>query len=142
MLFVTGIIRNACLKSTLRSGEKMLESMARHWTASSSQIAKCTLIFDDTATRITEERFDVLSARPNYATSDDALVDWATKTMEERSSIAVFTSDRALSELLTNAGVTVYKSKKWYQLASNAMPVEGGDSVDSWADKWIAKYHM
>jgi hypothetical protein len=139
MLFVTSAIRNTCLQSKLRKGESLLQSMAHAWTLATPQLDNCTLIFDDTKTRFAENRFDVISARPNYPTSDDALIDWANKaTKEEKEAICIFTSDRALSELLKAAGVTVFKSKKWFQLAAYTMPVEGAEGLDSWADKWLA----
>ena len=139
MLFVTSAIRNTCLRSKLRNGEKLLEAMARAWTNQSDQIAKCTLIFDDTTTHLSEHRFEVLSARPKYPTSDHALIEWATNAnSDDKSGICVFTSDRALTESLKNAGVSVFKSKKWYQLALTALPIEGAEQVDDWAEKWIA----
>jgi hypothetical protein len=139
MLFVTSAIRNTCLRTKLRNGEHLLESMARDWTLATPQLNRCTLIFDDTTTRVSEDRFEVISARPNYPTSDHALIEWANKaTAEEKEVICIFTSDRALGEALTTAGVTVFKSKKWFQLASNALPMKDAENVDSWAEKWIS----
>ena len=137
MLFVTNAIRVLTIKNK-EKGSQMLELMVRSWIKSSPQFDRCTLIFDNTKMQYSEDRYNVISARPNYSTSDDALVHWATTASTiEKASTAVCTSDRALTESLENAGVFVFRTMKWFKLAAKIMPLDGATSVNSWANKFV-----
>ena len=93
-----------------------------------------------------DDKMKVCSARPEYPTSDDALIDWSKKfSDEEKKETAVFTSDRALTLILQENGVQVFKSKAWFKLMRKVVDVEDAkeeDSYDEWSQKWFAQYEL
>eukprot|EP01115_Flamella_aegyptia_P013059 TRINITY_DN67659_c0_g1_i7.p1 TRINITY_DN67659_c0_g1~~TRINITY_DN67659_c0_g1_i7.p1 ORF type:complete len:333 (-),score=151.64 TRINITY_DN67659_c0_g1_i7:55-1053(-) len=144
MLFVLGALRNRVIRRNVKEAEQLFEMMAKTWQQSTPQLNKCVLIFDDTKTFREDEHFKVCSARPTFPTSDHALIQWAEDTpVTERANVAVFTSDRALTEQLEKIGVQVFKSKMWFNVAANALKLDENSnevpSLDAWADMWLAK---
>eukprot|EP01115_Flamella_aegyptia_P010441 TRINITY_DN463_c0_g1_i3.p1 TRINITY_DN463_c0_g1~~TRINITY_DN463_c0_g1_i3.p1 ORF type:complete len:341 (+),score=162.25 TRINITY_DN463_c0_g1_i3:148-1170(+) len=145
MLFVLGALRGRVLGRKMKEAEYILELMAKAWQ-STTRIEMCTLIFDDTKTNRVENGFKVCSARPTFKTSDDALIQWSQAIpVSERSKVAIFTSDRALTESLQKIGVQVFKSKMWFNAAANALRTteqpEDSINLDAWADSWLSVHY-
>ena len=86
-------------------------------------------------------KLKVCSARPDFPTSDHALIQWSQNaTSEEKPTIAVFTSDRALTEELVKAGVNVYKPKSWFTIVARAFGEKDEfPNLDDWSEKWLAQ---
>jgi len=95
------------------------------------------LVYDDTKHTYTEEKkfanqdnllFYVKSARPQFSTSDDALVDWAA-TVDKEKSLFV-TSDRGLRERLSNLGCNeLMKTKNWFELVKKTIGEKEYDAI-------------
>lgn len=159
MLFVVNALRSKVLRRNMKEAEQMLESMTKAWVDANPQLKSVTLIFDDSRVAKYSERFNVVSARPHFPSSDHALIYWAQNaSAAEKPSIAVFTSDRALKSQLESAGVQVFKSKVWFYAASNSLRCvedeektnvddtnnnnnngKNNDEIDDWATVWLAK---
>lgn len=142
MLFVLAALRSRAIKRKMPEAEIILGDMAKAWLSASPSLMKLTLIFDETDLAVEQEKMVICSARPTFATSDHALIDWAQKASpEEAASIGVFTSDRGLNAELKKCGIHVFSSKMWFKLAAKALAVESADAdnLDAWADAWIAK---
>ncbi|KAL0484190.1 lin-41 [Acrasis kona] len=73
-------------------------------------------MYDLTKTVHSSETFVRSSARPQYDTSDDALVEIASKA-ENPEKILFITSDRGLIERLKEVGAKVAKPKPWFNVA-------------------------
>jgi hypothetical protein len=141
MLFVVGALRHKAIhkSGSSASADKLLEMIAHEWIKTTS-LKQVILIFDHTGHGHDAERFRVCSARPHFQTSDDALVYWNEHiTPEEAKEVVVFTSDRELNERLQKCGVQVFKSKAWYEVAAKVLGRKEGESLDDWADRWIAE---
>jgi len=137
MLYVVSSIRALVLKRKNRAAEAALEDLARRFS-SLLNLKHCTLIFDDTKRIVTEEAFSVSSARPSFATSDDALVEMAKANTEP----AVFvTSDRELLNRLEASGkhVLLCKPKEWFLFVARTLggASSGVDSLDEWVANWM-----
>jgi len=135
MLFVLGPIRSLALKKkNFQKAEGILERIAHEFTKR-TQLEMCTLIFDDTNTNFQRDHFKVLSARPQFITSDDALVQMA---KEIKKGIFV-TSDRELIQRLEECGVTICKPKQWFQMVAKILHPEGlvNNSLDEWVKCWM-----
>jgi len=137
MLYVVSSIRALVLKRNTRAAEGALEALARSFS-SALNLKHCTLIFDDTKRLATEESFSVCSARPSFATSDDALVEMAKANTEP----AVFvTSDRELLNRLEASGkhVLLCKPKEWFFFVARTLSGAscGVDALDEWVANWM-----
>ena len=121
----------------MKNAEKILKSIARK-CSEVLQLKNCVLMFDDTKQVAQEEQFTISSARPTFATTDDAFVEIAAKLSEP----AIFvTSDKELIRRLQAAGkekVTVCKPKSWFQFLAHL--IGGMDSNEMAAiDAWYAE---
>jgi len=146
MLYITSSIRRFALSKTdYWRAELLLENLTEAFLpAMQGKIKDSVLIFDNTHTNKVKTlhagnedlTLTVKSARPQYTTSDDALVDWA-KSNGEEASVSVFvTSDRELTHRLEEAGGVVVKPKAFLQFANTLM---NGDAkeLDAWLESFV-----
>jgi hypothetical protein len=122
MLFVPKTIREATLKDR-NSGETILSDMARQF--GEIQGLSLTRVFYDSTTSIQRgDAFVVSSAKPQFATSDDALVDVANQAVGVNLDSCLFvTSDRELIMRLRKVGATVIKPNEWFKYAFTMLNV-------------------
>lgn len=142
LLFVLDALRSRVLQSRRLEAESILQHLARKWVEKNSSIARCIIIFDNTETSISEDRFSVYSARPKYNTSDEALVDCALAS-EDKKSVLVFTSDRKLTDDLEDLGVHVWKSKAFFHTVFSSLNENKNlgeiGSLDQLADQFLSE---
>jgi hypothetical protein len=75
--------------------------------------------------------FFIRSARPNFSTTDDMLVDWAEQNKNISPNSLHVSSDRALCGRLNIEGAKVMKPKAFFNLTLKLTNLEN-ESVDSW----------
>jgi hypothetical protein len=136
MLFVDDAIRKLSLKGSKTEAEKRLVALALEH-ARVAKIEELTVIYDRTklsydwtssdssnvfvVEKIVNDankhiKLRVLSASPNFTTSDDALVDMSSKfNKEDLAHKIIVTSDRELQNRLTEKGSLVMKSGTWFK---------------------------
>jgi rRNA-processing protein FCF1 len=128
MLFLSAALRKHALGRGQRwKAEAMLTSLAESFAhaKSATGLQNTVMIYDSISkhrccvkTLEGGTRFAVASARPEFATSDDALVAWAKAMPPAQAKASLFvTSDRELKDRLIAAGVLVTKPKQWVELA-------------------------
>jgi len=135
MMFVLAPLRQMAINQrNVPAAELTLQSMAKKFTEVMN-LEYCLLIFDDTKLSLKEVHFEVNSARPNYKTSDDALVQIA---QQVRKGVYV-TSDRELASRLLEVGVTVMRPTSWFEFVAKIMDGNEAPSqtLDDWATKWV-----
>jgi len=134
LLYDIQLIRSLALQRNKSRAELALQLIAQQW----AKLTKCnvTLIFDETELFLNADGFCVCSARPFFNTSDLALINMCSFNNESASKL-VFTSDKELSIKLEELGVTLLKSKHFFQIASNMLGKQEGETLDSWTERWL-----
>jgi rRNA-processing protein FCF1 len=127
MLFVVPAIRNIVIRggSHRQTAETRLASLAQHFASASSPkgLEATTLVYDNTPLEYSQEMITVRSARPSFATSDDALVQWSAEHGNPKE-LLVVTSDKGLQERLFERGVPVMKPGKWFKVVEGILGTE------------------
>jgi len=161
MMFLTANLRGLTLGrgGNRHQAEALLAAAAKSFVLSQpegTKMQQAVLIFDSTKTdqiakigRSTEEiSFRICSARPQFPTSDDALIAWAKEGKDQgiSSGMVFVTSDRALRDQLKEAGGRLMKPKQFLRLArrlslalagtplpsSDTQDTVEGDGLDAW----------
>mmetsp|Transcript_3338 Transcript_3338/g.4588 ORF Transcript_3338/g.4588 Transcript_3338/m.4588 type:complete len:311 (+) Transcript_3338:49-981(+) len=135
MLFVLGPIRKLALQGKRAHAEFVLQCLAEEFTKKMG-LTKCTLIYDNTKKNVATASFVVCSARPDFATSDDALVAWAS---EPEGKGLYVTSDRGLIERLAAVGSSICKPKQWFSFVARILSDGGAEDLESWVQAWMDK---
>jgi len=137
-VYVVQEIRSMVLGRSMSRAESALQLISQEWHKFIPE-KKVTLIFDDTNKNISDDSFHVCSAKPFFSTSDDALVDWASKlSPEQAAKTLVFTSDRELTNRLHSHGAQVLKSKCFFKIAALKLGQQDGEGLDAWSARWLA----
>jgi len=128
MLYVIKPIRDlAVRRRNLSQASSFLQRIARDFTEIMN-LENCTLMFDNTRISVNESRFSVVSARPHFRTSDDALVELATKTKG-----LFVTSDKELIQRLRSVGASIWSPKTWFGFVASTLSCGPVDDVNTWA---------
>eukprot|EP00026_Physarum_polycephalum_P014566 Phypoly_transcript_15095.p1 GENE.Phypoly_transcript_15095~~Phypoly_transcript_15095.p1 ORF type:complete len:294 (+),score=64.81 Phypoly_transcript_15095:94-882(+) len=151
MMFVANCLRNMTLHKNKKKVEQLLARLAVQFLGASSAISKTILVFDDTRakseltlraaaqgaqeTAATQE-FELCSARPRYATSDDAIVEWVANVRDTPGVKICVTSDRGLMERVENEGGRVMKPKRWMLIAASRIAGREITHLDGWMEEW------
>jgi hypothetical protein len=126
MMFLTEVLRNNTLGRRRKRSEMIIYSAVEEF-AKMNYFDLVVVIFDNTKQvfeRVLESgtKFAVMSARPQYETSDDALVVFNEKQSEDvRKRSLVVTSDRGLTIRLTDLSVHVTKCKNFLNAIQKEM---------------------
>jgi len=137
MLFLTNVLRH----NTLRRKKKRSETIISNAVEEFSKLFHFDLvvvIYDNTNQvyeKILENgtKFSVISAIPNYPSSDDALVIFnENQSSEVRNKSLVVTSDRGLSQRLSNIGTHVTKCKMFFNAAQKEIPQRNNVDLNEW----------
>lgn len=154
MLYVAAPLRaKAIHRRDMASAEIALSSFAFAFTKLLPAAVNTTMVFDTASGPVTRsygaDNFQILSARPAFATSDDALVHWAKENAEAHVLSMVVTSDRGLQKRLAElSGVVLVKPKVWMEYAASMLqnkgqlPMDGSKEkidLDDWMSLWIQK---
>jgi len=116
LMFLTNGLRKLTLSKKFRQIENVLASITEHF--SENIPINAVLMFDGTPSNVFKtltngSTLTVTSARPQFPTTDRALIHWATNNPSEVASSVVVTSDRALSGELKMAGLVSVKPSEW-----------------------------
>jgi len=128
MLYCIRPIRNLVLARKMSQAQGFLRRITRDF-AEIMNLENCTLMFDSTKTLVNESRFrfSVVSARPQFQNSDDALVELAKKTKG-----LFVTSDRELIQRLEFEGVSIWRPWLWFRFVASTLSYGPVDDVDTW----------
>lgn len=149
MLYVAAPLRaKAIRRHDMSSAGVVLSSVAFEFTKLLPASVKTTMVFDSARESVLQsysaDNFQILSARPAFATSDDALVHWAMENAADGSHPVlsmVVTSDRGLQKRLAAvSGVVLVKPKVWMEYAATMLEKQNnnGAQVDIHLDEWMA----
>ena len=125
MLFVDGSIRNDCLNKKRNNGELKLSNLVFEFMKKTNTTG--CLVFDRTNQVFNKESdgvfLKVISAYPEFESSDDAFKVWAGGLDATKLNSSLFvTSDRELKEKLIEKGVGfVLKSGEFFHLLKNTL---------------------
>jgi len=136
LMFLTSGLRKLTLQKKFREIENVLASITEHF----SEHTKITaiLMFDGTPSNSQKtlqngSTMTVTSARPQFPTTDKALIHWAKNNPSEVASSVVVTSDRALSGELKVAGMASVKPAEWLKF------VASGDDYKMWIEEKVSQ---
>lgn len=136
MIYVAKPMREKAIRHQWNSACLALASVAFEFTKNHLPAAvKTTLVYDSAPLSMTQsyralDNFQILSARPVFATSDDALVHWAQENaaLQQRNPPVVsmvVTADRGLRERLAAVpGVVIVSPKSWMTFAATMLDKE------------------
>jgi hypothetical protein len=123
MMLALDPLRTIALEQqTFETAEKVLESLAKKFALDKK--GSCTLIFDSTFLKVDEPHFQVLSARPTFSSSANALVHYA----QNDKGIFV-TDDKDLIVRLKEYGAFICEPKEWFCVVARLFE-QGNDIVN------------
>jgi len=136
LMFLTNGLRKLTLQKKFREIENVLASITEHFSENTKITA--ILIFDGTPTNSQKtlpngSSLTVTSARPEFPTTDQALIHWAKNNPSEVASSVVVTSDRALSGELKVAGLASVKPAEWLKF------VASGEDYKMWIEEKVSQ---
>jgi len=136
LMFLTNGLRKLTLQKKFRKIENVLASITEHFSEKTKITA--ILIFDGTPTNsqktlLNGSSMTVTSARPEFPTTDQALIHWAKNNPSEVASSVVVTSDRALSGELKVAGLASVKPAEWLKF------VASGEDYKMWIEEKVSQ---
>eukprot|EP01118_Nematostelium_gracile_P015190 TRINITY_DN602_c0_g1_i1.p1 TRINITY_DN602_c0_g1~~TRINITY_DN602_c0_g1_i1.p1 ORF type:complete len:257 (+),score=77.03 TRINITY_DN602_c0_g1_i1:97-867(+) len=135
MLFVVSSIRKLAIKrGDRRQAEAALETIVSGFVQKTTY-DKCVLMFDSTKRSFENNKLKVCSARPQFSTSDDALVEIA----KVNKGATFVTSDRELTNRLIAQGAVVFKPGHWFKFAASTLGKAEEVATDTWATEYVAK---
>lgn len=113
--FVRSLVLNKRRKDADRLLTKLYSKLHEHLnTSKKNSPVQVLIIFDDTKLKeFKSNNLQLRCARPDFKTSDDALVDLVS-TLDNRNSILIATSDRELGNRLTALNANVCKSGHFF----------------------------
>ncbi len=130
MLYVEDAIRNMVIGRKSKQAEQTLADLAINF-AQAIGTFNVVLIFDNTKQIGDQDvagkngntvKFSVVSAAPEFKTSDDALVAWSEKLGDKANECFFVTSDRELQVRLNRNGVeNISKTKRWFNLVRSTI---------------------
>jgi hypothetical protein len=165
MLYVAAPVRQMSIHQKWDSAELALSSVAFEFMKKVlPPSVKTTMVFDSASQSVLQsyraDNFQILSARPAFATSDDALVQWVQENASASSPVIsmVVTSDKELQRRLAAvSGVVLVKPKVWMEYAASMLEKEKQNSsnnnnssaaakladipisLDTWMESWVQK---
>jgi rRNA-processing protein FCF1 len=163
MLYIAAPVRAKAIHRQMSAAGIILSSVAYEFTKLLPAAVKTTMVFDACSHEVLQsyraDNFQILSARPVFGSSDDALVQWAKDNTSAHVLSMVVTSDRELQRRLAEvSGVVLVKPKAWMQYAaslldrkpatdngsnnnnSSADPAEEKEvNLDAWMTQWIQR---
>jgi hypothetical protein len=155
MLYVAAPLRSKAIhRREMASAEIALSSFAFEFTKLLPTAVNTTMVFDSASGPVTRsyggDNFQILSAKPAFDTSDDALVHWAKENAEAHVLSMVVTSDRGLQKRLAELpGVVLVKPKVWMEFAASMLENKGQPqtvdgpqkkiNLDEWMSLWMQK---
>jgi hypothetical protein len=128
MLMIDSVLRGLFLKKKKKEAAERVAELSIMF--SKLMKVNCVLVFDITQNCFETEsegvRISVCSARPNFESSDDALVEWAGGLSADNLAKTLFvTSDRALlTRLIRKGAVHLMKSKAWWTIMMDKLGSE------------------
>jgi len=131
LMYLTAGLRKLTLQKKKRQAEQALANIVEIFSAKFRVTS--ILIFDGTQTKESKvlqngSVMSITSARPEFSTSDKALIHWAKNNPDSAKKTLVVTSDRALSGELAISCVKTVKPARWLKFLSGV--ASGNPSID------------
>jgi rRNA-processing protein FCF1 len=155
MLYVAAPLRQKAIRRREMGSANLILSSVAYEFSKLLPAVHTTMVFDSVRSTVSQsyggDNFQILSARPAFATSDDALVHWAKQNAENHVLSMVVTADRGLQKRLSEcSGVIIVRPKVWMAFAAfmldnkGQQPTAGGETpdkinLDQWMSQWIQK---
>jgi len=139
LLYMTKSLRNNTLKRKMGRSQDMIIAATEFFANQMNGLVEVFVIFDNISstqekTLANGAKLFVLSARPNFATTDDMVVHWAQQNKELSPQSLHISSDRALCGRLSMEGALVMKPKHFFSLVLKLTNQEE-ENLDSWFSK-------
>jgi len=142
LFYLTAGLRMLSIQRSRRETERVLAEITE--TFISTQNLETVLIFDNSSLKTkktlpNQSTFEVTSAKPNFGTSDEALVHWAKNNPNIAPRTLFITSDKALGGELALTGAKVARSGVWMGYVKRTLTGEDGDYC-GWVDAWVERF--
>jgi hypothetical protein len=139
ILYMTKTLRDNTLKRKLNRAQDIIVAATEFFAARTNGLKDVYVIFDNISTtyeKVLENGTNlfVKSARPDFSTTDDMLVDWSHQNKDTSPHSMHISSDRALCGRLNMEGAKVMKPKAFFTLTLKLTNQEN-ETVDSWFSK-------
>jgi len=139
ILYMTKTLRDNTLKKKLYRAQELIVAATEYFASRMNGLTDVYVIFDNISTTYEKTlengtNLFIRSARPNFSTTDDMLVNWSEQNNNISPNSLHITSDRALCGRLHTAGAKVMKPKAFFNLTLKLTNQEN-ESVDSWFSK-------
>jgi len=136
MLYVAAPLREKAIHGQMSGAGLILSSVAYEFAKILPAGVKTTMVFDAASQHVTQsyrmDNFQILSAKPAFGSSDDALVQWAKENEAAHVLSMVITSDRGLQKRLAAvSGVVIVRPKVWMQYAAAALDKRENHAIGS-----------
>jgi len=144
LFYLTAGLRMLTIKRNTRETETVLAEITEAFTETKNNLVT-TLIFDNSKLPLINKilknnsTFQTTTARPEYPTSDDALITWARNNPEIAPKSLFITSDKALGVELSLTGAKVVKTGLWMGFVKKTLTGDGGD-YNAWLDGWVERF--
>ncbi|KRX09339.1 hypothetical protein PPERSA_09223 [Pseudocohnilembus persalinus] len=147
LFYVLPAIRNLIIQNRGKGqeqAEKILGELVRKYSEKFKKMQKTVLIFDSTRRVENGQKFQVLSARPNFQTSDDNFVFLSENFSQEQKEKSVFiTSDRGLVQRLQENGVKFcVKSGLFFDQMKNVLEAQFEEIVQDGVKEFQKEQHL
>jgi len=139
ILYMTKTLRDNTLKKKLYRAQEIIVAATEYFASRITGLKDVFVIFDNISSTYDKTlengtNLFIRSARPNFSTTDDMLVNWSEQNKDISPNSLHVSSDRALSGRLNIASAKVMKPKAFFSLTLKLTNQEN-ESVDSWFSK-------
>jgi len=139
ILYMTKTLRDNTLKRKLYRAQELIVAATEFFASRMTGLKDVYVIFDNISTTYEKTlengtNLFIRSARPNFSTTDDMLVNWSEQNKTISPNSLHITSDRALCGRLNIEGSKVMKPKAFFNLTLKLTNQEN-ENVDSWFSK-------
>jgi len=137
LMFMSSGLRKMTLQHRKRDTEKAITAVAESF----AEVIKITAIvmFDGTPTNLTKNYANgsvvvVTSAKPEFPTTDQALISWGKSNSKSVGNSLVVTSDRALTGELISLGLSICKPSSWLKFVMRMFTMDENLDFRNWID--------
>jgi len=142
LMFMSGGLRKLTLQHKKRETEQTITGIVDSF----AEVIKITaiLMFDGTPTNFTKNYpngsvLTVTSAKPEFPTTDQALISWGKSNTNCVGNTIVVTSDRALTGELISMGISMCKPSSWLKFVMRLFTTDENLDFRNWIDGRIGK---
>jgi len=143
LFYITNKLRQLTLHHKTHLTEKVLSSVAEAFAQTIPMTME--VVFDHAKRCVPTielkngSTFAISTARPQFNTTDDKLIHWATNNGGLTGSTVAVTSDRALSQQLNSLGMSIVKPGTWLKYVAKLLTGDSSVHYQQWLDAWTEK---